>query len=104
MSHHSENRTVSTIVEAVPAFYLLLVHHRRKKLGREKYQGAAKSKRRDAENGEGMIVQMNDSANDATFIGKMVVPIRVAQHDVGCAVGTMLVRGTEETAEIRLNL
>ena len=104
MSHHSENRTVSTIVQAVPAFYLLLVHHRRKELGREKYQSPAKSWRRDAENGEGMVVQLNDSAHDATFIVKLAVPIRVAEHDVGGAVGTMLVGGVEETAEIGLNM
>ena len=93
----------AAVVQAVPPFYLLLVHHRHKEIGRDEHESPAKVRRRHAEDGKRMFVHLNDAAHHATIIVKMAVPIRVAEHDIRSAVGAMLIGGVEETAEIRLN-
>lgn len=50
-----------------------------------------------------MLVQSNDAADDRRIVLKMRMPVAVTQHDVGHAVGAMLVGGMEKPAQVRLN-
>ena len=50
-----------------------------------------------------MLVQSNDAADDRRIVLKMRMPVAVTQHDVGHAVGAMLVGGMEKPAHVRLN-
>ena len=51
-----------------------------------------------------MLVDLDDTAHNAAIVLKMAVPIGVTQHQVRCAVRSMLVGDMEEAAQIRLNL
>ena len=52
---------------------------------------------------KGYFVQLNDPAHHARIALKMALPIGIAEHDVGSAVGTVLIGAMEEAAQIRLN-
>src|SRR6185437_12030872 len=86
----------------IRAGYLLLVHQGHKEVRRAKQQGAVKSERRYANDGEGMFIQLNHAAGNAGIIVKMGVPKGVVEDDIGCAVGATLVGGVEKTAQIRV--
>jgi len=49
-----------------------------------------------------MLVQLNDSPDDAGISLKTSVPICMAEHDIGSAVGAMLIGGMNEPTEIRV--
>ncbi len=50
-----------------------------------------------------MLAQLNGTAHYAAVILKVAVPIRPGEHDIGSAVGAMLVGAMEEAAKVRLN-
>ncbi len=58
--------------------------------------------RRYADDGERMPADLNGAAHHAKIVGKMALPIRVREHDIGCAVGATVIGAVEETAEKRL--
>src|SRR5580700_2862571 len=103
MPEHHKNATVPALVESAGAFYLLLVDDRDPEVRREQRKVSAKALWGDAEDGEGMLVELNDAAYDAAVILKMRVPVGPGQHDVRCAVGATLVGPMEETSEKGLN-
>src|SRR5580693_3933584 len=102
MPHRHKNETMTARVQVVPSFYLLLIHERNEESGIEEYQGAVESGGRDAEDGVGILVHLNDAADDAAIVLKMRMPIRIAEHDVGRAVWAVLIGSVEETTEERL--
>src|SRR6185437_14360005 len=102
MSKRFPNPVVSARVQKIRAGYLLLVHQGHKEVRRAKQQGAVKSERRYANDGEGMFIQLNHAAGNAGIIVKMGVPKGVVEDDIGCAVGATLVGGVEKTAQIRV--
>jgi len=50
-----------------------------------------------------MLVHLNHATDHGAIILKMAVPKGVGEHDIGSAVGAMLIGCVEEAAEIRLN-
>src|SRR5215471_14876123 len=100
MSHRLENPTVSACVQETNL--LFLIEHRHKEIGREKQQSSTELRRGYSNDGEGMLVELNGSAHDATVILKMRVPICVAEYDIRSAVRAVLIGGVEETAKMRL--
>src|SRR5262249_42545694 len=83
--------------------YLLLVHHGYKEIGREKQERPVKPRLGYTDDGERMLVQLDDTAYNATIILKTTVPKRVREHHVRSAVRAMLIRRVNEPAEMRLN-
>ena len=74
-----------------------------KKSGEKNNRVPWKLRRRHADDGKRMLVQLDHAAHHAAIILKMAVPIRVHEHDIRSAVGAVLIGGVEETAKIRLN-
>ena len=103
MSDDHKNPTASAIVQVIRSIYLLVVHHGDKEIGRDEHDGPAKLRRRYAEDGKRMLVQLNRTAHDATIIVKVAVPICITEDDIRIAIRTMLIGKVEETAEVRLN-
>src|ERR1700674_1241982 len=80
-----------------------VVHHGHKEVRRDEHYSPAKLRRRYADDGKRMLVQLNRTAHYATIIVKMAVPICVTEHDIRSAVRTMIIGKVEEAAEVRLN-
>ena len=59
--------------------------------------------RRYADDGERILVELNRAAQHAAVILKTGVPIRVTEHDIRSAVGTVLIGIVKKTANIRPN-
>src|SRR6266849_3906763 len=103
MSHYIKNRTLPARIQIIRPLHLLLVDHRHKEIRREKQQGPVELRRRHAEDGKRMLVDLNCAAHNATIILKMYMPVRVAEHNVRSAVRAMLIGAMEETAKIWLD-
>src|SRR5437016_4146466 len=103
MSHGQMNPALSACAQVIPSFNLLPVHHGHKKVRSEKNDGPVKSRWRYPEDGERMLVQLNNTAHNTTIILKMAVPKCVRKHHIRGAVWTMLIGAVEEAAEIGLN-
>ena len=102
MSHGHKDPAVAARVQVIHALDLLLVHDGNKETRIEEHQGAVEAMRRHADDGKGMLVDLNNAAYHAAIILKMRVPIVVSENDVGSAVRAMLIGGVEETAKRRL--
>ena len=76
-----------------------------KKSGEKNNNVPLELRRRDAEDGERMLVHLNDAAHHAAIVLKMAVPIGITEHDVRGAVRAMLIgergRSGRDTAEFR---
>src|SRR5262249_9376319 len=94
---------VPALVQNILSLYLLLVHQRRIQIKREKYRCPAELRRRYTDDGKRMLVQSDRSSHRPGIILKMGVPKCVAEHDIGCAVGAMLMGGVKKAAEVGLN-
>src|SRR5437868_978360 len=103
MSHGQMNPVLAADAEPIPAHHLLVIDQRYKEIRGEKYYSPVEFCRRDAENGKRMFVHLHNAPNHAAIVLKMAVPICIREHDIGGAVGTMLIGAVEETAKIRLN-
>ena len=55
------------------------------------------SGRGNAKNGEGVLVQLNRMSDNRRIAREVAAPIRIAEHDVRIAVGTMLIGGCERS-------
>ncbi len=64
---------------------------------------AAEIARRDADDGEWMLIDVDRPANNASVLKKMTAPVCIAQHDVGSAVDALLIRGMEKAPQIWLD-
>src|SRR5262249_38714643 len=53
----------------------------------------------DTEDGEGMLVEGDDFAEDMWACGKTALPEVVAEHDVGSRAEAVLIRGVKEAAK-----
>src|SRR5439155_4721435 len=102
MSHGHKDPAVAARVQVIYTLDLLLVHDGHKETRIEEHQGAVEAGRRNANDGKGMLVHLNDAAHHAAIILKMRVPIVVGENDVGSAVRAMLIGSVEETAKMRL--
>src|SRR5580692_10955820 len=80
-----------------------MVHHRQEDIWSEKQDGPLEPSRRHAKDSECLLVESNNAPHDGAIILKMAVPICVGEHDIGRAVGAMLIGSVEEAAKIRLN-
>src|SRR5215469_14735407 len=97
MPYNVVNRTI-------PARVHLVVHHNgHKETGRKSYQSSTESRRCDADDRDGMVVEVNGMAHDARIVVKMRVPICIAEHHIRSAVWPILIRSVKNTAKIRLN-
>src|ERR1700733_2824558 len=102
-SQHLKDGPRSARIQEIRSVYLRRVDHRHKEIGRVKQQCPVKLRRRYTENGKRMLAYSNGTTHHAAVILKMAMPIRPGEHDVGSAVGAMLIGPMEETAKIRLN-
>src|ERR1700730_9520753 len=103
MTQYRTDPTVSAIVQEIRAVGLLLLNDWHKEIGRENQNTPAESRRRYANDGERMIVQLNNTADHAAIILEMAVPIGVGEHDIGSAVWAMLIGWADHSAEVGLN-
>src|SRR5438270_8132571 len=104
MSQGNEDAGIfSTLMQDVFSLHLLMINHGDKKVGSGKQQRAVELGRRHANHGERSRIQLNFPPHHSAVALKMLLPIRIAQHNVGSAVGSMLVCGAKETAKIWLN-
>jgi len=104
MSQNLKNRgVIPARVQPGLTIQLPLVNDRHKKIDSAKQQCPAKIRRPNADDGERMLVQLNCAPQHPSISVEMAVPIRVAQHDIRCAVWPMLIGAVEEMAKIRLN-
>ena len=101
MSNRLENPAAPAVVQDNGAF--ALVHHGHEEIGREKQQSSTELRRRDTNDSKRMLIHLNNTADYTTIILKMAVPIRMTEHNVRSAVRTVLIRGVENAAKIRLN-
>jgi hypothetical protein len=93
MSECLKNPTLGARVQVHFPIDLRRVDDGHKQIGIEEDQGAMKFRRCHTDDGKGMLVQLDDAADDAAIILKTSVPVGVTEHDVGSAVGAMLVQG-----------
>jgi hypothetical protein len=77
---------------------LSVVHKRRKEIGIEKQERAMELGWHYAEDGKGMLVDLDNVVNHAAILVEAAVPISIAEHDIGCTVRAMLVRAMENAA------
>src|SRR5580700_6520717 len=103
MPQHHQNAAVPSGVQHIHTLNLLLVDDRHPEIGKDKQQSAPELRWRHAENGKGMLVQLNRATHHAAIILKMAVPKRVGEHDIRGAVRAMLVGTVEKAAKIGLN-
>src|SRR5690242_13043094 len=63
MPKHIINPMIAPRSQKTLAVYLFLIHDGHKEIGRESHKNAEKSRRRYSNDGEGMLVELNDSPN-----------------------------------------
>ena len=80
-----------------------MIHQWDEEIGRDEYYGAAKSRRRHAQDGKRMLVHLNNAAHYAVIVVKMAVPICVAENKVRSAIRATIIGVVKESAKIRLN-
>src|SRR5215472_17471001 len=90
--------TVPAHFKDIYPLHLFLVDKRYKKIGGEKHHRPTEAMRRNTDDGERMLVELNDTAHYATIILKAGVPISVTEHYVRSTVGAVLIGTVEETA------
>ena len=76
MPQHHENVALPAIVQDIDALNLFLLDHGRPEVGVEEDQSSVEVRRRDAEDGKGVLVHLDDAAHDVAIVLKMGVPIR----------------------------
>src|SRR5579863_344463 len=98
-----QERWESALGQAIVSFQPRYVRDRHKKILKEKQHRAVEPGRRNTDDCERVLVELNGTAKHARIALKVAMPIRVIEHDVRSAVRTVLVGGVKETAKIRLN-
>jgi len=103
VSENLEDPPVAAAIQLAQATHLFMVDEGHEEVGSEEQESAVEAGRRDADDGEGVLVEPNDAADDAGIVVETAVPETVAEGDVGSAVGAVFVRAMNEAAQIRLN-
>ena len=104
MSYRLEDRISALAhIQHALAARLLFVDDRHKEIGRNEQQGPAEFRLRHADNREGMVIHPDNPAHYASIVLKMSVPVSVSEHEIGRAVGAVLIGAMEEPAKIGLN-
>ena len=99
MAHGLKQREAATRAHVV-SIEQVVFNERDKEIGIEKHEGSVEFRRGDAEDGEGMPVNANDTVDHAAIVLKTGMPIGVGEYDIGSAVGPMLIGRVEELAKI----
>src|ERR1700722_7401567 len=92
-----------TLVQTVKTLNLFLVHHGHPESRGKKQLSAPEVRRGNAENREGMLVQLHRTPYDRRIAEEMIAPIGIAEYDVRAAVGAVLIGAVKEAAKIRLD-
>src|SRR5579859_3717469 len=71
----------------IPSIDLLLIDDRHEKFRRNEAHRAAKLRRRDADDCEGMLVELDDPADDVAIVVKTAVPVGITENKIRRAVG-----------------
>src|ERR1700734_2741434 len=79
-----------------------MLDQRHEHRGIEEEECPVKIPGRNAQNGEGMAIELDHPADDSAIVLEMGVPVLIAQHDVGRAVGRALIGSMEKVAQIWL--
>ena len=103
MTEDLEHKSHAARVEDVRVADLLVIDHRRVKVGEEEEHCPMKLGRGDSDDREGVLVDPDHAANGARVIVEMRAPVAVREDDIGRAVGPVFVRGVKEAAEVRLD-
>src|SRR5712692_8937647 len=80
-----------------------MINDRHKEIRRENQYRPVEPRWRHTYDRERMFVYLNRSAHNAAVLLEMVVPIRVTEHDIGSAVGAVLIGCVDKPSKIRLN-
>ena len=103
MSEGHVHVVFAALVKNLEPLYLFLLNHRRPEIGKEEEQCPVEVRRRNAKDGERMLVDLNNTSHDVAIVLKLAVPIFIADYEIGSTVGAMLVGIVEEAAKERLN-
>ncbi len=90
---------VEALDEEVVPLELLLVDDGCPELGPEEELGAIEAGGRDSDDGEGVLVQVDDGADDARIGVEARAPKVIAEHDVGRGVGPVLIVLVKDAAQ-----
>src|SRR5215472_12482120 len=99
MAQRHKNPTVAPLVQVNVRLHLLCIDDRHVKVGIEKHESPMEVRWRYSDNRKRMLVHLDNAAHYTAIAGKLVVPISVAQHDVGSAVWSVLVRLVNQPAK-----
>src|SRR5215469_12355107 len=95
---------VAANIEDVFSVHLLLINDWHEEVHRHEEQGPAETRRGNADDRERMFIELNGPADHVAIILKPAVPKCIAEHEIRCTVGTMLVGAAEEAPQIRVKL
>ena len=96
-------RVVTAIFERIEPLHERLLDDGDPEGRREEQLGAAEPFRPDADDGEWVPVDLNAPPYHSGVVMEVAMPVGVAEHDVRCAIRTLLIGGVEEAAEMRLH-
>src|SRR5579872_1836964 len=104
MSENLENSMGgSPFIQYRSGVHLCLIDDRHVEIGRTEYQRSDKTWRCYTDDRERAPVQADDSTDNGAIVVETAVPIRIAQNEIGGAVGAMFIGAVKEAAEMRLN-
>src|SRR5438270_5444513 len=103
MPEDKVNPMTSPCIQKIVVASLFLTHDGHEKVGGKTYKNTDESRRCYSDDGKRVLIELDHTANHATIVAKTCVPVRIAQHHIGSAVGAMLVGGVEQTAKIWLD-
>src|SRR5258708_6472659 len=96
-------RVIAAFFQKIRIADLRQIHDRSPEVRRKEKLRPAEVGWRDANDREGMLVHLYDTADYVAVAVEIAVPQRIAQNDLGHAVLAMLFRGMNKPAQVRLN-
>src|SRR5947209_15912684 len=103
MPEHGEDPAGPPNVQKVFSLYLLVIYHWNEEIRGEKQKRPVKIRRRDTDDREWMLVELNYAPHYACVILKSGMPITVGEHNVRRTIRTAIVRGMEQPPQVRLH-
>jgi hypothetical protein len=91
-------------IEVSPAARLAATDEGHPEVGCKVHLRAVERRGCHAQDSEGVLVEQHDASDDRAIALEVVLPIRIAEHEVACAVLAMFIGCVEEPAEIRTDV
>jgi hypothetical protein len=103
VSHRLEKPMFRRTRVQVRRAHLLLVHDRHKEIRSKEHDRSLELRRRHADDGERVLIELNDAADSAWIVVEPGVPICMGEHNIRSAVGAVLVGCVKQTAKVGVN-